>query len=551
MPCFGKALAHNATEDSSVKDNTLASIGGLKRCKATRCTIPGCALPRDRSAHTMTSIAATNSEHGASLLVFGGEAPDGSRLSDAWKLTPPSKGWNESIQSSRNISLPPKLGTSPTWEKLQCGKIYGENVPTPRSNHAAVVCGDHFLVFGGWHSNGVEPLSHCELLHLDTLCWTHCSTREGMEPPPRGNPTLVYFECIHSAVLFGGWNGERRFNDAWFLDMTNWKWDQIQASHGSDWPARRTDHSAVLWKYASGEANDVMIVFGGSVDGCEGSSSELWALECCLKVDAKSSQCAVATWRWSQLEALGPIPPARTSHAATVVGRGDSAKMVVVGGTDATSGSGQKGLLRDAWILSMSRDKGRRFQCKWEKLDWDGCGVDRCRHAVVAVGGGPILAVWGGFDGEATVSEDATLFLGDVEKEGGTPAVTAPDVPAPAVVPVMSCTVNDDATSRHLQERWAAEVPVTADDLPAAELSKAQKSRLPGAIWKALHRFAVAKGRDTYIDPSSGYSVFTQVYLKRRQCCGNGCRHCPFGHVNVPKKGGGAEALPAKASLDW
>ena len=29
-------------------------------------------------------------------------------------------------------------------------------------------------------------------------------------------------------------------------------------------------------------------------------------------------------------------------------------------------------------------------------------------------------------------------------------------------------------------------------------------------------------------------ACFTQAYLRRRPCCGNGCRHCPWGHANVP-----------------
>ena len=66
--------------------------------------------------------------------------------------------------------------------------------------------------------------------------------------------------------------------------------------------------------------------------------------------------------------------------------------------------------------------------------------------------------------------------------------------------------------------------------------AKAAASKLPLAMAKALHRFAVAQTppRDTYIDPATGYSVFTTHYLQRRPCCGNGCRHCPHGHVNVP-----------------
>ena len=39
---------------------------------------------------------------------------------------------------------------------------------------------------------------------------------------------------------------------------------------------------------------------------------------------------------------------------------------------------------------------------------------------------------------------------------------------------------------------------------------------------------------DYYID-EGGLLVFTAWYhLKRGSCCGSGCRHCPYDHVNVP-----------------
>jgi hypothetical protein len=35
--------------------------------------------------------------------------------------------------------------------------------------------------------------------------------------------------------------------------------------------------------------------------------------------------------------------------------------------------------------------------------------------------------------------------------------------------------------------------------------------------------------KDTYIDQTTGFLVFTSNYhLKRGYCCGSGCRHCPF-----------------------
>lgn len=45
------------------------------------------------------------------------------------------------------------------------------------------------------------------------------------------------------------------------------------------------------------------------------------------------------------------------------------------------------------------------------------------------------------------------------------------------------------------------------------------------------HDEAVARGEMDYIDPASGYHVFTELaHLKRGKCCGSGCRHC---HANV------------------
>lgn len=49
------------------------------------------------------------------------------------------------------------------------------------------------------------------------------------------------------------------------------------------------------------------------------------------------------------------------------------------------------------------------------------------------------------------------------------------------------------------------------------------------------HKNACMNGENTYRDPVTGYTVFTEEFLlKRRSCCGNGCRHCPYGHENVP-----------------
>jgi hypothetical protein len=53
---------------------------------------------------------------------------------------------------------------------------------------------------------------------------------------------------------------------------------------------------------------------------------------------------------------------------------------------------------------------------------------------------------------------------------------------------------------------------------------------LPAHV-QELHDQAVAQGCATYIDPASGYHVFTELHhQKRGYCCESGCRHCPFGY---------------------
>jgi len=43
------------------------------------------------------------------------------------------------------------------------------------------------------------------------------------------------------------------------------------------------------------------------------------------------------------------------------------------------------------------------------------------------------------------------------------------------------------------------------------------------------HAAAVESGDAGYIDPETGLFVLTAAYLLARgDCCGSGCRHCPY-----------------------
>jgi hypothetical protein len=46
---------------------------------------------------------------------------------------------------------------------------------------------------------------------------------------------------------------------------------------------------------------------------------------------------------------------------------------------------------------------------------------------------------------------------------------------------------------------------------------------------RAAHDQATAAGEPGYLDPDTGFFVFTAAALAARgECCGSGCRHCPY-----------------------
>ena len=54
-----------------------------------------------------------------------------------------------------------------------------------------------------------------------------------------------------------------------------------------------------------------------------------------------------------------------------------------------------------------------------------------------------------------------------------------------------------------------------------------------------VHEEALSRAEGTYIDPETGYTVFSELtHLKRGKCCGNRCRHCPYGFEKVKPPGG-------------
>jgi len=73
----------------------------------------------------------------------------------------------------------------------------------------------------------------------------------------------------------------------------------------------------------------------------------------------------------------------------------------------------------------------------------------------------------------------------------------------------------------------AGERPVRPPDTP-------HPSRLPPdhpyrTEIMAAHHAAMSRGDPGYSDPETGLFVLTAAFLAdRAECCGSGCRHCPY-----------------------
>jgi hypothetical protein len=54
---------------------------------------------------------------------------------------------------------------------------------------------------------------------------------------------------------------------------------------------------------------------------------------------------------------------------------------------------------------------------------------------------------------------------------------------------------------------------------------------VPESAITAAHDAAVAAGEPGYLDPETGFFVFTAAALAANgACCESGCRHCPYGY---------------------
>lgn len=74
-----------------------------------------------------------------------------------------------------------------------------------------------------------------------------------------------------------------------------------------------------------------------------------------------------------------------------------------------------------------------------------------------------------------------------------------------------------------------AVVPMTRDRRTEPHPDRLSPSHPRYAEIVAVHTAALDTGEPAYVDPVTGYQVFTADELAARgTCCDSGCRHCPY-----------------------
>ena len=63
-----------------------------------------------------------------------------------------------------------------------------------------------------------------------------------------------------------------------------------------------------------------------------------------------------------------------------------------------------------------------------------------------------------------------------------------------------------------------------------------------------MHHAAEEQGLDAYRDPSNGCIFYTRAFLAGRPCCGEECRHCPYGRVGCRQKPSGHGSSDSSSS---
>ena len=210
-------------------------------------------------------------------------------------------------------------------------RIVGK-APTRRAYHASFVYNNYFYVHGG-HDIREGTLEKMYKINLNPKTvensWELIQAR-GIEKPGKiGFHTLTRYE--NKAYLIGGSDLGIDNDKMYEFSIETSEWRVIRPL-GSEKPPNLDEHSASLW-------NDVIVVFGGNVNGFKTSDTWLYS---------------IPENKWSKIEAGSTIPE-RSNHGAAILGD----KLYVFGGKDTNNNK-----LNDFWVLDLGSKSWTQLEQK-------------------------------------------------------------------------------------------------------------------------------------------------------------------------------------------
>lgn len=195
------------------------------------------------SARTGHSIV----EFEGNIYLFGG-TDRSRRLADLWVF--------------RNaLNLEPGLGK---WELITPEP--GMEKPSPRSGATSIVHNRKLYIWAGHDSRHAEYFNDLWAYSFDENIWTHIKAK-GDLPVARTDHSFV--KVGEKFIVFGGFDGTRRWNDLHSFDLETFEWKKIEPST-EVLPSARFGHSACV-----DSSRGVMWVFGGW-DG-KNTHDDLWS----------------------------------------------------------------------------------------------------------------------------------------------------------------------------------------------------------------------------------------------------------------------------------
>jgi galactose oxidase-like protein len=114
------------------------------------------------------------------------------------------------------------------------------------------------LLFGGADGSG-NPLG--DTWQLSGGQWSQLFPTNGVAPPARQGPGMVYDGATNTVVLFGGTDGTTNYDDTWIWDGTTTTWTQVFPATSP--PGRRFDTQGMAFDKERGE----VVLFGGYAAG--------------------------------------------------------------------------------------------------------------------------------------------------------------------------------------------------------------------------------------------------------------------------------------------